>query len=63
MYNNYSIIIAFIMTKIFRRKDSSLERIIEIKTTLAQMRRVIELKSIFGFRIYLHVYSKNNTII
>ena len=28
------------IAKIFRRKDGSLDRFIEIKTTLAQMRRV-----------------------
>ena len=48
-------------TKIFRRKDGSLDRFIEIKTTLAQIRRVSELKSIFG--ICLHLNSKNNTLI
>ena len=47
--------------RFFQRKDGSLDLIIEIKTTLAQMRRVGELKSIFGFCIYLHVNSKNNT--
>ena len=30
----------WVYAKIFRRKDDSLERFIEIKTTLAQMRRV-----------------------
>ena len=39
----------YTLSKIFRRKDGSLDRFIEIKTTLAQMRRVKELKSIFGF--------------
>ena len=38
-----------LISKIFRGKDGSLDRFIEIKTTLAQMRRVKELKSIFGF--------------
>ena len=45
-----------ILTKIFRRKDGSLDRIIEIKTTLVQMRRVGELKSIFGFVILPNMY-------
>ena len=39
--------IVLYFTKIFRRKDGSLDRCIELKTTLAQMRRVKELKSIF----------------
>ena len=38
--------------------DGSLNRIIEIKMTLAQMRLVGELKSIFGFYIYLNVNLK-----
>ena len=40
------------------RKYCSLDRIIDIKTILAQIRRVGELKSIFGFRMFLHVNSK-----
>ena len=48
MYDS-SMIIGCIISKIFRRKDGSLDRFIEIKMTLAQMRRVKELKSIFGF--------------
>ena len=42
-----------------------ISRIIETKMTLSQMRRVGELTSIFGFRIYLHVHSgkKYHTII
>ena len=47
--NIYLLNIELIYTNIFRRKDGSLDRFIEIKTTLAQMRRVGELKSIFGF--------------
>ena len=34
-------------SKILRTKDGSLDRIIEIKTTLAKMRRVGKLKSIY----------------
>ena len=49
--------------KYFPKERYFLDRIIEIKTTLAQMRRVWEIKSIFGFFIYLHVNSKKNTII
>ena len=33
---------------IFRKKNGSLDRFIEIKTTLAKSRWVIELNSIFG---------------
>ena len=33
-------IIGYKYPKIFRRKDGSLDRFIEIKTTLAQMRRI-----------------------
>ena len=47
--------------KDLQRKDGSLDRIIEIKMTLAQIRRVGELKSIFGFCIYLHVKLKKIT--
>ena len=48
-----------LMTKIFRRKEGSLDRFIEIKTTLAQMRRVGELKSIFGFVfVYMFTFEK-----
>ena len=42
----------------FRSKYSSFDRIIEIKLTLAQIRRVDKLKSICGFRNSLHINSK-----
>ena len=48
---------------IYEFKNGSLDQIIEIKTTLSQMRRVEELTFIFGFRIYLRVNSIKNTII
>ena len=57
-YNIFYSVSVYIYIKIFRRKDSLLDRIIEIKTTLAQLRRVGKLKSNFGFRIYLKVNSK-----
>ena len=44
-----TVINELIQSKIFRMKDGSLDRFIEIKTTLAPMRLVKELKSIFGF--------------
>ena len=40
----------------FPMKDGS---VVQIKTTLAQMRRVGELKYNFGFRIYLMSIRKN----
>ena len=52
-----------LLPKFFRRKDGSLDRIIEIKMTLAQIRPVGELKYIFRFCIYLHVNLKKNTLI
>ena len=49
MHINIVIIILLLLTKIFRRKNGSFDRFIKIKTTLAQIRWVKELKSIFGF--------------
>ena len=43
----------FMTLQIFLRNDGSLDQIIEINTTLVQMQRVGEVKSIFRFRIYL----------
>ena len=56
--NNLYNVLAYTISNIFRWKDGSLDRIIEMKMKLAQIRRVGELKSIFGFCIYFYVYAK-----